>query len=158
MGDTALRCSGEEMGGLVLKPDLHLTPDLQLGALEGFPCQASKRTLRSQQAHRQAGSAPPRRLLEQERGGLGRPEGNRKCKAAGERVSGVAGVDYEEYWTLSGRGCLMCSPEKYRWYSEEITVTPYTTVLAVLFVQEACVLLFLFDGKNENQKNYESHL
>lgn len=48
--------------------------------------------------------------------GLGRPEGSRRCKAAGEMASGGAGAGYGEYRTLgpNGPGCPMCSPENNR--------------------------------------------
>ena len=97
---------------MVLKPDLRMTPDLQLGACPH--CQVSTRTLWSPMGRPEAGSVSQRSWLVWERCGVDKPEENRRCKAVGERVSGAAGVDYEEYWTLrlSGLGCLMCSPAK----------------------------------------------
>lgn len=81
----------------------------------------------------------------------------------GERVSGVAGVGYEEYWTLTGQGCPMCSPAKIK--SEEITVTPPIYSASGVSVGDLCAVFTLyhfskkpslFDGKNANPQNYES--
>lgn len=99
---------------MALKPGLRMTPDPQSGGRP--PCRPSKRSPRSHQGRpEEAGSVPQRRLLVWEMCGLGRPEGSRRCTAAGERVSVAAGADSEEYWTLrlNGQGCLMCSPAKH---------------------------------------------
>lgn len=109
MGGRALRCSGEETGGLVLKPDSWRAP-------EGGPCRPSGRAQWSRWGPLEAEFVPQRSLLVGVRYGLGRKEGSRRCVVVGERESVAAAVDYEEYWSLrlNERGCLMCSPEKYK--------------------------------------------
>lgn len=73
-----------------------------------------------------------------ERCGLGRPEGSRRCTAAGERAFVAAGVDYEEYWTLrlNWQGCLMCFPANNKHNSEENTVTDLKVSAVILLLYE----------------------
>lgn len=95
------------MDGSALRPELRMRPVRQ--GRSQPPWQPSMLALCRHRGHPEAGLVPLTSWRLGERFGLGRPEGSRRCAAVGERVSVVAGVDCEGYWTQrpNGQGCLM---------------------------------------------------